>query len=93
MLRDLKEIPGPKILHCITEKGKGYEFSEKGDATKWHAPGIFNKDTGEFAKIQKKASPPKYQDVFGDTIIELANKNKKIVAVTPAMLSGSSLIK
>ena len=93
VLRDLKEIPGPKILHCITEKGKGYEFSEKGDATKWHAPGIFNKDTGEFAKIQKKASPPKYQDVFGDTIIELANKNKKIVAVTPAMLSGSSLNK
>lgn len=93
VLKDLKEIPGPKILHCITKKGKGYEFAEKGDTTKWHAPGIFNKDTGEFAKIQKKVSPPKYQDVFGDTIIELANNNIKIAAVTPAMLSGSSLNK
>ena len=93
VLKDLKEIPGPKILHCITKKGKGYEFAEKGNPTKWHAPGVFNKDTGEFAKIQKKVSPPKYQDVFGDTIIELANNNIKIAAVTPAMLSGSSLNK
>lgn len=93
VLKDLKEIPGPKILHCVTEKGKGYEHAEKGDSTKWHAPGIFNKETGEFAKIKKTVSPPKYQDVFGETIIELAEKNKNIAAVTPAMLSGSSLNK
>ena len=93
ILKDLKNIPGPKILHCITEKGKGYEFSEKGDATKWHAPGLFNKDTGKSITAKKDISPPKYQDVFGETIIELAEKNKKIVGVTPAMLSGSSLNK
>ena len=93
ILKDLKNIPGPKILHCITEKGKGYEFSEKGDATKWHAPGLFNKETGKSVGGQATASPPKYQDVFGETIIELANKNDKIVGVTPAMLTGSSLNK
>ena len=93
ILEDLKNIPGPKILHCITEKGKGYEFSEKGDATKWHAPGLFNKETGKSIGSQATASPPKYQDVFGETIIELANKNDKIVGVTPAMLTGSSLNK
>ena len=93
ILKDLKNIPGPKILHCITEKGKGYEFSEKGDATKWHAPGLFDKDTGKSITAKKDISPPKYQDVFGETIIELAEKNKKIVGVTPAMLSGSSLNK
>ena len=93
ILKDLKNIPGPKILHCITEKGKGYEFSEKGDATKWHAPGLFDKDTGKSITANKDISPPKYQDVFGETIIELAEKNKKIVGVTPAMLSGSSLNK
>ena len=93
ILDDLKNIPGPKILHCITEKGKGYEFAEKGDATKWHAPGLFNKETGEVIGAKKVATPPKYQDVFGDTIIELAKENEKIVGVTPAMLSGSSLNK
>ena len=93
ILKDLKNIPGPKILHCITEKGKGYEFSEKGDATKWHAPGLFDKDTGKSITAKKDISPPKYQDVFGETIIELAEKNEKIVGVTPAMLSGSSLNK
>ena len=93
ILNDLKNIPGPKILHCITEKGKGYEFAEKGDATKWHAPGLFNKETGKAVTVKKVKSPPKYQDVFGETIIDLANKNKKIVGVTPAMLSGSSLNK
>ena len=93
ILKDLKEIPGPKILHCITEKGKGYSFAEKGNATKWHAPGIFNKKTGESIATSKIVSPQKYQDVFGETIIELAQKNEKIVGVTPAMLSGSSLNK
>jgi 1-deoxy-D-xylulose-5-phosphate synthase len=90
-LQDLKKIPGPKILHIITVKGKGYELAEK-DQTKWHAPGLFDKITGE---IQKKKfdlpQPPKYQDVFGHTIIELAEKNKKIFGITPAMPSGSSL--
>ena len=90
-LKDLREIPGPKILHIITVKGKGYALAEK-DQTKWHAPGLFDKITGE---IQKKKydlpQPPKYQDVFGHTIIELAEKNEKIFGITPAMPSGSSL--
>ncbi len=92
VLEDLKDIHGPKILHCITRKGAGYKFSEEGDPTKWHAPGIFNKETGEIVKIiPKSPQAPKYQDVFGHTIVELAEKNKKIVGVTPAMPSGSSL--
>ena len=92
VLEDLKDIPGPKILHCITRKGAGYKYSEEGDPTKWHAPGIFNKETGEIVKIiPKSPQAPKYQDVFGHTIVELAEKNKKIVGVTPAMPSGSSL--
>lgn len=90
-LKDLRQIPGPKILHIITTKGKGYALAEK-DQTKWHAPGLFDKITGE---IQKKKydlpQPPKYQDVFGYTIIELAEKNEKIFGITPAMPSGSSL--
>ena len=93
ILKELKEISGPKILHCITEKGKGYAFAEKGDATKWHAPGLFDKTTGKSIPLKEKESPPKYQDVFGETIIELAKRNSNIVAVTPAMLSGSSLSK
>ena len=92
VLADLKDIPGPKILHCITKKGAGYKFSEEGNPTKWHAPGVFNKDTGEIVKIvPKSAEPPKYQDVFGHTIVELAEKNDKIVGITPAMPSGCSL--
>ena len=90
-LSDLKNIPGPKILHIKTIKGKGYELAEK-DQTKWHAPGLFDKLTGE---IQKKKfdipQPLKYQDVFGHTIIELAEMNDKIMGITPAMPSGSSL--
>ncbi|MBT6808514.1 MAG: 1-deoxy-D-xylulose-5-phosphate synthase [Flavobacteriales bacterium] len=93
VLSDLKDIPGPKILHCITQKGKGYKPAEDGDTTKWHAPGLFNKETGEIISPKKKKSPPKYQDVFGETIIELAKENENIVGVTPAMLSGSSLSK
>lgn len=92
VLNDLKDIPGPKILHCITEKGKGYKPAEDGDSTQWHAPGIFNKETGEIIKITpKNPEPPKFQDVFGHTIVELAEKNEKIVGVTPAMPSGCSL--
>lgn len=92
VLNDLKDIPGPKILHCVTMKGKGYEPAEKGSPTKWHAPGIFNKETGEIVKVMPKSpQPPLYQDVFGYSIIELAEKNKSIVGVTPAMPSGCSL--
>ncbi len=92
VMKDLKDIPGPKILHCITKKGKGYEPAESGSATKWHAPGLFNKDTGEIIKvIPKNPQPPKYQDVFGHTIVELAEKNEKIVGITPAMPTGSSM--
>jgi 1-deoxy-D-xylulose-5-phosphate synthase len=90
-LKDLKQIPGPKILHIITTKGKGYALAEK-DQTKWHAPGLFDKVTGEIHKKKfDLPQAPKYQDVFGHTIIELAEKNEKIIGITPAMPSGSSL--
>jgi 1-deoxy-D-xylulose-5-phosphate synthase len=90
-LQDLKNIPGPKILHIVTVKGKGYALAEK-DQTKWHAPGLFDKVTGEIHKKKFDIpQPPKYQDVFGHTMIELAEANSKIMAVTPAMPSGSSL--
>src|SRR5947209_6123237 len=90
-LQDLRNIPGPKLLHIITTKGKGYALAEK-DQTKWHAPGLFDKITGEiYKKKYDLPQPPKYQDVFGHTIIELAEQNKKIFGVTPAMPSGSSL--
>ncbi len=88
---DLKDIPGPKILHCVTVKGKGYAPAEK-DQTKWHAPGKFDKITGEiFKKVYDKPQPPKYQEVFGNTLVELAEQNASIVGVTPAMPSGSSM--
>ena len=90
-LQDMKEIPGPKLLHIKTVKGKGFELAEK-DQTKWHAPGLFDKITGEIYKKKFDIpQPPKYQDVFGYTIIELAEKNDKIMGVTPAMPSGCSL--
>src|SRR3954454_1690633 len=90
-LSDLRNIPGPKLLHIITVKGKGYALAEK-DQTKWHAPGLFDKVTGEIYKKKFEVSPPpKYQDVFGHTIIELAEMNEKIMGITPAMPSGSSL--
>ncbi|MFT5778372.1 MAG: 1-deoxy-D-xylulose-5-phosphate synthase [Crocinitomicaceae bacterium] len=92
VLEDLKHIPGPKILHCITRKGAGYKFSEEGNPTQWHAPGLFNKDTGEIVKVVPKSpQAPKYQDVFGHTIVELAEKNDKIMGITPAMPTGCSL--
>lgn len=90
-LKDLRNIPGPKLLHILTVKGKGYSLAEK-DQTKWHAPGLFDKITGEIYKKKfDLPQPPKYQDVFGHTILELAEKNEKIFGVTPAMPSGSSL--
>ncbi|MGV8877659.1 MAG: 1-deoxy-D-xylulose-5-phosphate synthase [Sphingobacteriaceae bacterium] len=91
VLNDLHDIPGPKLLHCITVKGKGYALAEK-DQTMWHAPGLFDKITGEIKRtVSEKPTPPKYQEVFGRTIIELAEKNPKIMGVTPAMPSGCSL--
>jgi 1-deoxy-D-xylulose-5-phosphate synthase len=90
-LKDLRQIPGPKLLHIVTVKGKGYDLAEK-DQTKWHAPGLFDKVTGEIHRKKfDLPQPPKYQDVFGYTIIELAEKNNKIFGITPAMPSGSSL--
>ncbi len=91
VLNDLKNIPGPKLLHCVTVKGKGFAPAEK-NQTKWHAPGLFDKVTGEIHKsVPTKPQPPKYQQVFGNTILELAKENPKIMGVTPAMPSGSSL--
>ncbi|TLX73900.1 1-deoxy-D-xylulose-5-phosphate synthase [Labilibacter sediminis] len=92
VLNDLKDIPGPKVLHCITKKGKGFKFAEE-DQTAWHATGAkFNKETGEkIAPSSNTPKPPKYQDVFGHSIVELAEKNEKIVGITPAMPSGCSL--
>lgn len=90
-LKDLRNIPGPKLLHIITTKGKGYALAEQ-DQTKWHAPGLFDKITGEIYKKKFEVpQPPKYQDVFGHTILELAEKNEKVMGITPAMPSGSSL--
>ncbi|QIP11715.1 1-deoxy-D-xylulose-5-phosphate synthase [Spirosoma aureum] len=91
VLDDLKNIPGPKLLHVLTVKGKGYAPAEK-DQTKWHAPGLFDKVTGVIQKkIYDTPQPPKYQDVFGNTLVELAEQNPRIVGVTPAMPSGSSM--
>ncbi|MDA3953146.1 MAG: 1-deoxy-D-xylulose-5-phosphate synthase [Bacteroidales bacterium] len=91
ILTDLKNIKGPKLLHVITQKGKGFKQAELNQTT-WHAPGKFNKDTGEILKIKTdKPLPLKYQEVFGHTLLELAKLNEKIVGITPAMPSGSSL--
>lgn len=92
VLNDLKDIKGPKLLHIMTKKGRGYKPAEFGDQTKWHAPGKFDKITGEIYKtVPETPQPPKYQQVFGHTIVELAKENDKIVGITPAMPSGSSL--
>jgi 1-deoxy-D-xylulose-5-phosphate synthase len=92
VLNDLKHIKGPKILHIVTVKGKGYAPAENGNKTTWHAPGTFDKITGEiFKKVVEKPQPPKYQDVFGHTLVELAKTNEKIMGITPAMPSGSSM--
>ncbi len=91
VLSDLKKIPGPKILHCITVKGKGYDKAEQ-DQTRWHAPGLFDKISGEIYKPGDTGPrPPKYQNVFGHTMVELAKQNDRIVGITPAMPSGCSL--
>lgn len=92
IMDDLKKIPGPKILHCVTVKGKGFTPAEK-DPLKWHAQSSpFDPETGDSLSAKStKASPPKYQDVFGHTMIELAKANPKIMGITPAMPSGCSL--
>ncbi len=91
VLEDLKKIPGPKILHCVTVKGKGFQQAEE-NQTKWHAPGTFDKLTGEiFKKVSDEPQPLKYQQIFGNTIVELAEEDETIMGVTPAMPSGSSL--
>ena len=92
-LNDLKDIPGPKLLHVITQKGKGFKQAELYQ-TKWHAPGIFDKETGEIYKCDCNVDQaPKFQNVFGDTLVELAEKNDKIVGITPAMPTGCSMNK
>ncbi len=93
VLNDLKNIPGPKLLHIKTQKGKGYAFAEL-NQTKFHAPGKFDKLTGETYSCDcELEKAPKFQNVFGETIIELAEMNEKIVAITPAMPTGCSLTK
>ena len=86
VLKDLKDIPGPKILHCLTVKGKGYKPAEQGNTTAWHAPGVFDKNTGKIIAKKKVKSPPKYQDVFGETIIELAKKTQILLVSLPPCL-------
>ena len=91
MLSRLKTIKGPKLLHIVTQKGKGYEPAER-NQTEWHAPGKFDKETGKIHSIPLDFSKPaRYQDVFGETIIELAEQNPRITGITPAMATGCSL--
>jgi 1-deoxy-D-xylulose-5-phosphate synthase len=89
-LERLRSIKGPKFLHVITTKGKGLKQAEQ-DQVKYHAPGKFNEKTGELVQPSSENSAPKFQDVFGETILELAKKNEKIIGITPAMPTGSSL--
>ena len=91
LLRDLSRIPGPKLLHVVTKKGKGLESAEK-EPTTYHSPGVFDRKTGKIKESEcTEKLPPKFQNVFGKTIIELAKENDKIVGITPAMSTGSSL--
>ncbi len=90
LLEDLKRIKGPKLLHLITKKGKGFKPAEEA-ATEWHAPGKFDVETGEKIKVIQTDQPPLFQDVFGHTLLELARENEKIVGVTPAMPTGCSM--
>ncbi len=91
VLNDIKDFKGPKVLHCITKKGKGYEPAEK-SMTEWHAPGKFCVETGERKVVNPtEPVPPLFQDVFGETLLEMAYENKNIVAITPAMPSGCSM--
>lgn len=88
-IKDIKDIPGPKLLHIVTKKGKGYKPAEENQIV-WHAPGVFDKATGKLVK-KVKENRSKYQEVFGETLLKLAKENKKIYGITPAMPSGSSM--
>lgn len=90
VLEDLKRIPGPKLLHCLTKKGKGFRYAEENQTT-FHAPGAFDKETGIILDTPRTDKTPLYQEVFGHTILELAKQNEKIIGITPAMPTGSSL--
>ena len=90
VLSQLKNYSGPKVLHIITKKGKGYKPAEE-EVTTWHAPGVFNIKTGERIKKRAEGEPPLFQEVFGNTLLELAEKNERIVGITPAMPSGCSM--
>jgi 1-deoxy-D-xylulose-5-phosphate synthase len=90
VLEDLKQISGPKLLHCLTIKGKGFRQAEENQTT-FHAPGKFDKDTGEILKSPESNKPPAFQEIFGSTLLELAKMNDKIIGITPAMTTGSSL--
>lgn len=90
VLKEIKDMKGPKLLHIHTRKGKGFKPAEEA-ATVWHAPGIFDKETGERIVTDTTGMPPLFQEVFGNTLLELARKNDKIVGVTPAMPSGCSM--
>ena len=90
ILRQLKQMKGPKLLHLHTQKGHGYAPAEK-DVTVWHAPGMFDAETGERLVKDNSNKPPRFQDVFGETLLELARQNQRIVGVTPAMPTGCSM--
>lgn len=90
ILRQLKQMKGPKLLHLHTQKGHGYAPAEK-DVTVWHAPGMFDAETGERLVQDNSNKPPRFQDVFGETLLELARQNQRIVGVTPAMPTGCSM--
>lgn len=90
VLGQLKTYNGPKVLHIITKKGKGYKPAEE-EVTTWHAPGVFDVKTGQRIKKRAEGEPPLFQEVFGNTLLELAQKNEKIVGITPAMPSGCSM--
>lgn len=90
LLNDIKDMLGPKLLHIKTVKGKGFKPAEQ-SATEWHAPGRFNKETGERIIVRKLNEPQRYQDVFGHTLVELAEKDERIVGITPAMPTGCSM--
>jgi 1-deoxy-D-xylulose-5-phosphate synthase len=90
VINDLKAIPGPKVLHIKTKKGKGFKPAEQAQ-TEWHAPGIFDKLTGERIAVADVGTPPRFQDVFGKTLLELARDDERVVGITPAMLTGCSM--
>lgn len=91
-INEIKDMQGPRLLHIHTVKGKGFKIAEK-EATIWHAPGKFDPETGLRIPYNKKALPPRFQDIFGETLVDLAKADKRIVGVTPAMLTGCSMEK